>query len=308
MRFTLKQLSYFVAAGDTGSVTLAAERLNISPPSVSAAIQQLEAEFAVQLFVRHHAQGLSLTQAGQRLLQAAKSLVNQAEDLYGIAQEVSTTISGRLAIGAFPTFAPLVLPEIFRLFAREHPRVQLEATTGDQVVLLAALRRAEISAAVTYDLEIADGVAFEPLAALPPHVLLPADHPLARRPHLALEELAGLPYVELEMPLSRDYFQSLFQGVQGRPQVVARATSMELVRGYVGCGLGYSLVSVRPRSRQALHGGDLAYVPLEGHHRPMICGIATLAGLRKTRAVEAFEDVCRIAIAADHFPGAVAEA
>jgi len=61
MIFTLKQLEYFVAAGERGSITFAAEKVNISQPSISAAITHLEAEFGVQLFIRHHAQGLSLT-------------------------------------------------------------------------------------------------------------------------------------------------------------------------------------------------------------------------------------------------------
>ncbi|MBE7246969.1 MAG: LysR family transcriptional regulator, partial [Actinomycetospora chiangmaiensis] len=61
MRFTLRQLEYFIAAGQTGSITLASERIHISKPSISTAIAHLERELSVQLFVRHHAQGLTLT-------------------------------------------------------------------------------------------------------------------------------------------------------------------------------------------------------------------------------------------------------
>jgi DNA-binding transcriptional LysR family regulator len=60
-RFAQRQLAYFVAAGEAGGITLASERVHISQPSISAAITQLEHEFGVQLFIRHHAQGLSLT-------------------------------------------------------------------------------------------------------------------------------------------------------------------------------------------------------------------------------------------------------
>jgi DNA-binding transcriptional LysR family regulator len=68
MRYTLRQLEYFVAAGETGSITLASEQVNISQPSVSTAISHLEKELGVQLFIRHHAQGLSLTAVGRSLL------------------------------------------------------------------------------------------------------------------------------------------------------------------------------------------------------------------------------------------------
>ena len=66
-RLTLRQLEYLVAVGETGSISRAADRLNVSPPSISSAINQLEDELGISLFVRQHAQGLSLTQGGQRV-------------------------------------------------------------------------------------------------------------------------------------------------------------------------------------------------------------------------------------------------
>ncbi|MDX1575667.1 MAG: LysR family transcriptional regulator, partial [Kiloniellales bacterium] len=79
MTYTLKQLRYFAAAGETGSVTKAAALVHVSQPSISAAIAHLEQVFGLQLFIRHHAHGLSLTPAGRRLLGEAKRLLDQAE-------------------------------------------------------------------------------------------------------------------------------------------------------------------------------------------------------------------------------------
>ena len=81
MSFTLKHLSYLVAAAEAGSVTGAARRLNVSQPSISAAIGQIEEQFGLTLFVRHHAQGLSTTPAGRRLVVEARSLLAHAEEL-----------------------------------------------------------------------------------------------------------------------------------------------------------------------------------------------------------------------------------
>lgn len=302
MRFTLRQLTYFVAAGETGSITLASERVNISQPSVSSAVAQLEEEFGVQLFVRHHAQGLSLTTAGVRILQAAKALLEQAEGLSGVADEVATRLMGPLRIGAFETIAPLLLPELCKGFLAQFGRVKIDAVTGDQLFLLAGVRRAEINLALTYDLEIPDDIAFEALLELPPYVLLSADHPLASRPSLRLGELANEPYIPLDMPVSRDYFQSLFLREKHRPKTALRSANLELVRGYVACGLGFSLVSSRPRNQAALSNRPLAYVALAEDCRPLVLGIATLKGLRKTRVTEAFERHCRSAIGAE-LPG-----
>src|SRR5882724_1507991 len=85
MRFTLRQIEYFIATAETGSITLASERLNISQPSISTAISHLELELETQLFVRYHAKGLSLTPAGRALLAEAKRLVDQAEQMYAVA-------------------------------------------------------------------------------------------------------------------------------------------------------------------------------------------------------------------------------
>lgn len=94
MRFTLRQLEYFIAAGQTGSITLASERIHISQPSISTAIAHLERELSVQLFVRHHAQGLTLTPIGREVLREAKALVEQAEGLYTLASEAGDRCGG----------------------------------------------------------------------------------------------------------------------------------------------------------------------------------------------------------------------
>ena len=88
LRFTLRQLEYFVAVGEAGSIAEAAERVNVSSPSLSTAISQLEAEFGVQLFVRQHAQGLSLTPGGRRFYVAAKTVLERGAALHDIASDI----------------------------------------------------------------------------------------------------------------------------------------------------------------------------------------------------------------------------
>lgn len=303
MRFTLRQLAYFVAAGETGSVTLASERVNISQPSVSAAISQLEAEFGIQLFVRHHAQGLSLTVAGERFLQAAKALLRQAEELHSVADEVASAVAGPLQIGAFRTLAPLLIPGLCRSFLDRFPRVQLTVTEGDEASLLVSLRRAEISLALTYVLNVTPDLDFEPLAQLPTYLVLPADHPMASRQSIALREIAHEPFILLDLPLSREYFLSLFLREDLQPNIVARSDYPETVRSYVASGFGFSVLTARPMNRAALNGRPLAYVRLEGSYEPMVLGIATLKGLRKTRAAQEFEEHCRAQISTDSLPG-----
>src|ERR1700722_11762682 len=132
MRFTLKQIEYFVAAAETGSITLASDRVHISQPSLSLAIANLELEFGIQLFIRHHAQGLSLTQQGQRFLREAKSLLLQAEELSAAATELSTRIGGVLNLGCLTSLYPLLMPELLRAFKELHGSVRMDAVAADQ--------------------------------------------------------------------------------------------------------------------------------------------------------------------------------
>lgn len=303
MRFNLRQLAYFVAAGESGSVTAAAQRLNVAQPSVSAALQQLENLFGLQLFVRHHARGLSLTPEGQRLLREARALLQHAEELETFAREIAGDVAGPLPIGAFVTLAPLVLPSLMEGFQRQHPAVKPQMMESHQADLLAKLRRAEIALAVTYDLAIPDDVLFEPLAELPPLALLPAAHWLAKEKAVSLKDLAALPFVLLDLPLSRDYFLKLFEAEGLKANIVARSEHPEVVRALVASGQGVGLVNVRPRTAKALDGRPLALRPIKGRQQSLWLGLATLRGLRKGRALLAFEDYCRQTVTSERIPG-----
>ena len=116
MKFTLRQLAYFIAAAETGSITLASKRASISQPAISTAISHIERELDVQLFLRHHAQGLSLTPAGRTLLREAKQLLKQAEGMYSAAADISHQMRGELSVGWFSTLAPIVMPELVNPF------------------------------------------------------------------------------------------------------------------------------------------------------------------------------------------------
>ncbi|OZA82799.1 MAG: LysR family transcriptional regulator, partial [Azorhizobium sp. 39-67-5] len=218
MRYTLRQLEYFIAAGETGSITLASERISISQPSISTAISHLEQELGVQLFVRHHAQGLSLTPVGRKLLAEAKHLVEQAEGLYAVASEATDQVRGQLSVGCMVTLAPMILPELSHGFTTAYPGAQIRHVEANQERLLDGLRRAEIDIAVTYDLQIPAGIAFTPLASLPPHVVVSEAHPFAGMSALSLKDLADEPLILLDLPISSEYFLALFlqEGIQPR--------------------------------------------------------------------------------------------
>ena len=159
---------------------------------------------------------------------------------------------------------------------------------GNQSDLIQMIRRAEINVALTYDLDIPNDIHFEPLATLPPIAILPADHPLAQRDGLSLHDLREEAYILLDLPISRDYFLSLFQSEGLKPKIVERTTQMTVSQSLVANGFGFALTNMHRLSDRAPDGGKLAYVPLVGDLRPMKFGLATNQADHVSRVLSAF--------------------
>ncbi len=292
-QFTLKQLRYFVVAGELLSVTQAARKLHVSQPSISAAIQQIEDISGLQLFVRHHAQGLSLTPSGKQLLSRTRELLRDAEGLEKYALSLGEEIGGELRLVAFPTFAPVFLPQLLRRFADRHPSVSLYCDEMNQVDIVRGLGQGDYELAFTYDLQVPEDIDFTPLYRFPPYAVVAEDHPLSERDSVSLEELVAYPMVLLDWPLSREYFLSIFTHHGLSPTVAHRAKSMDMMRGLVANGFGFSLFNTPLTALESLDGGDLKPLQLADEARPLSMGIACLRGLRLSPAAEAMHRLAR---------------
>jgi DNA-binding transcriptional LysR family regulator len=305
MHFTLKQIAYFVAAAETGSITLASERVNISQPSISSAIALIEANFGIQLFIRHHAQGLSLTSEGQRFLVQARALLAQAEELQSTASEISSRVAGTLEIGCLATLFPLVIPELLSAFKKDHAHARINAVAGHQAELFESLRQGRISLLLTYDMELPADLDFLPLAQLPPYAYVAGSHRLARRRRVKLAELSDEPFLLLDLPLSRDYFLGLFRQAGLTPRIGGNYSHFAVIRSLVARGEGFSLANAQPINQSSLDGRKLTYLTLEPGLAPLTHGIATLKNTRRTPTVNAFIDLCRHMLTNRKLPGTV---
>ncbi|MBB2972723.1 LysR substrate-binding domain-containing protein [Mesorhizobium sp. RMAD-H1] len=293
LRFTLRQLEYFVAVGEAGSIAKAAEQVNVSPPSISASIAQLEEEFGIQLFVRKHSHGLSLTAGGRVFLKQAQRLLGDADALHDVAADISEKVRGPLAVGCLLTFAQIVLPALRRKFEDAFPEVRVRQFERHQGQLLEMLQRGEIDVALTYDLELSQDLTFEPLMQLPAYVMLPAGHRLAMRKGITPEELVEEPMVLLDLPFSREYFLSAFQHKGLRPNIAERTADIALMRSMVANGFGYGIANMRPLNTMSPDGKPLVFVPLESDLKPLTMGVAMPNAEHRTQTVQAFLDHCR---------------
>jgi DNA-binding transcriptional LysR family regulator len=307
-RLTLRQLEYLVAVGETGSIARAADRLNVSSPSISSAITQLEEELAISLFVRQHAQGLSLTQGGQKVLEKARQVLNDAREIANIAADISGTARGPLAVGCLLTFAQLVLPRLRRGFETGFPDVRIAQKELNQAEIFNALQRSEIDIALTYDMDIPTDLNFIGLVRLNPFALLHAGHELATRTSVSIDDLADLPMILLDLPISTDYFLSLFTASSRQPRIVELTRDMAVMRSMVGNAFGYSIANVRPQSNTSPDGNPLVCVPITGPVRSLRMGLLTTHGAEKSRTVSAFIDYAQTQARAGAFSAIGGEA
>lgn len=298
LRYTLRQLRYFVVTAEVLSFTAASKVLHISQPSISTSLAELESSFGVQLFVRHHASGLSLTQAGRDLLGMARNLLKNAEDLHATAREINAGISGTIALGCMVSLAAVMLPKLVAQFSQALPQVDFNTYEVGHEELLQGLRDGRLDLALTYDMALLDDIAFTPLSELHPYVILPKLHRLARQPSVALASLLDEPYVLLDLPHSRDYFASLFDTFERRPTPTFHSSQPEVVRGMVANGLGFSLLNFPLRAAQTVDGAEFAIRPLSQPARPLQLGIARLASVQPRQVVQRFADFCGEAV--DH--------
>ena len=135
MRPTLRQMQYLIAIADTGKFGEAARAVNVSQPSLSAQIAEMEASLGVALVERSR-RGAMLTPAGEELVRRARGILREVEDLKAVAKLGRTELSGRLRLGVLPTIGPYLLPQTtgdlrarfpaLRLSVREERTVDLD--------------------------------------------------------------------------------------------------------------------------------------------------------------------------------------
>ncbi|MFM0340630.1 LysR family transcriptional regulator [Paraburkholderia fungorum] len=292
LRYSLRQLRYFVVTAEALSFTAAAKRLHISQPSVSTALADLEESFGVQLFIRHHASGLSLTQAGRDLLGHARNLLKNAEDLQLAAKEMDGGMTGTISLGCLVSLAPPLMPGIISRFVQDHAGIAFRTVEAHQDTLLSGLHDGSLDIALTYSLDINEDITFTPLLSLPPYVILPKTHRLARARKVSLAELLPEPYVMLDLPHSREYFSALFDAVGSRPIAAFRSSQPEVVRGMVANGLGYSILNFPLKSNRTVDGEDFVIKRFKEDVNATTLGIAQASAMKPRQVVRRFATFC----------------
>lgn len=243
MAFTLRQLQFFVAAAEQGSVSGAARMISISQSAVTEAIRALEDDLGVTLFERQ-ARGLQITHRGSAFLRHARQILSDVATARGAFQDASEQVTGRLSLGVTSLVAGYVLSDILSRFRRAHPQVVLNVIedTGDYLQHL--LIGGELDVAVLLTSSVRDRLALqvETLLVSPYRLWLPLGHPLAQQEAIGLEELAGESLIQLMVEEIEESTRALMGAMARKPEISFRTRSVEAVRSLVATGAGIAIL------------------------------------------------------------------
>ena len=292
MLYTLRQLQHLVAIADNGRISEAAKQLHISQPALSASLQQLESACGADLFVRHKARGVSLTNSGRKMVVEARKLVTHALELENYTRHLGDTIDGGIEVGCFTTLAPLWIPRMLSALRERYPTLSVSISEGDILELQGAILDGQIETALSYDIEVPENLQITSLARMETYALLSKSHPLAAQKTVSLKMLREEPMVLLDLPHSRDYFQSVFDAVGFQPHVAHRTASFEMVRCMVASGHGYSVLNQQLAIDKTYDGGELVMRPLVDELPALNVVLLHLRDTRLTRRAQAFVDFC----------------
>jgi DNA-binding transcriptional LysR family regulator len=292
LRFTLRQLQYFIAAADSGSLTEASKQVHVAQPAIASAIKKLEEQLSVDLIVRHHAQGISLTPPGRRLLADARSLLRHGESFQEKAFSFSKQLAGELALGCYRSLAPICLPRLLDGFSMKHPDIKFIVTEGVQAELVEGLSTGKIELALTYDINLPEDIELSPIYETQTYVLLPHGHELTNLKSVSLAQIANEPLILLDMPSAKQYFNNLFEQHNLSLNITHTASSLEVLRGMVGRGLGVSVLATRVRSSTTYDGHRVEARPITESIKPSTVCVARLRDLRLSVNAEEFGAFC----------------
>jgi LysR family nitrogen assimilation transcriptional regulator len=238
----IRQLRYFVAAVEVGSVTKAAHRLNISQPALGLQIRKLEDEFKTTLLTRH-SRGVTLTAAGEKLYEHATLILRQTEratqDLLGF----SGPLTGRVAIGLTPTANLLLAASLIELCSAELPNLDIRIFEGLGEENLALLAADRLDLALSYTNTASRDIECLPLIREDLFLICPLSEPGDHGDAIPFRELARRPLILPSQPHSlRSLLDSTAQQQDIALNITYQLDSMAPKKEMVQRGLGYTIL------------------------------------------------------------------
>ncbi|MGG3521337.1 LysR family transcriptional regulator [Bacillus pseudomycoides] len=238
----LRQLEYFVAVSNELHFTKAAEKLNISQPSLSQQIRALEHEIGMPLFDRI-GKKISLTEAGRILLSHSKKVFHEVEQAYAAIQDLNGLQQGKLTIGALLTTVNYLLPPAILNFNALYPNIELSVLGLRTGEIREKLLQNELDIGITF-LPVQDKEIISiPLYQNELTLVVPTNHELTQHTTVTMGVLQKYPIILLP----KNFFltqliRSHCQNFNFTPKPILEISTMESLIHMVSKGIGITVL------------------------------------------------------------------
>jgi LysR family hydrogen peroxide-inducible transcriptional activator len=238
----IHQLRYFVAVAEEGSFSRAAAKVRVAQPSLSQQIRKLEAEVGQPLFDRLP-RSVVLTEAGRCLIDYARQILASIGDARRCVDELKGEIAGKVAVGAIPTIAPYVLPELVVTFQKHYPDVTLEIVEDVTKGVTRRIDAGELDVALVSTCQQSPTLRRESLGTEPLLALVPKAHTLAKKDFVEFDDLKSLRFLLLhEMHCLSQQVNHLLESRRLRPEIALAGSQLNTIANMVAASIGVSIV------------------------------------------------------------------
>jgi LysR family cys regulon transcriptional activator len=260
----LQQLRYLHGIAEQGfNISRAAAALHTSQPGISKQIQMLEQEIGIRILMRKGNRIVGVTEPGQAILDVARRMLHDAENLKRIGEDYTAKDAGRLVVATTHIHARYVLRDVIRDFIRRHPNVQLvlRQASPAQTARLVASGEADIGVSSQPAESVHDLVTL-PCYELHRSVITQKHHPLLGEKRLTLRSIAQYPIITLDQSfIGGSAVLRAFEAARIKPNIVLSAIDADVIKTYVELGLGIAIlpsIAYEPRRDRALRAIDAA--------------------------------------------------
>lgn len=260
----LRDLRYLVALAEHRHFGRAAAASFVSQPTLSTQIRKLEEELGVTL-VERSPRRMLLTETGREIVGRARDVLNEVEQIRGIARRTRDPEAGTVRLGIFPTLGPYVLPHVVPQIRDRFPKLELLLVEEKTEEVLKRLREGKLDAGILALPVHDDTLHAEFLFEEPFLLAVPAEHPLASKSALKLSELEDESLLLLEDGhCLRDQALEVCHMAGAGEKSGFRATSLETLRQMVASGVGITLLPVLAVQPPVAQAGNLRLIEFRG--------------------------------------------
>ncbi|WP_107943735.1 LysR family transcriptional regulator [Metasolibacillus fluoroglycofenilyticus] len=239
----IQQLYYFKIVATLQHMTQAAEKLSISQPALSKSIANIEQELGVPLFDRQ-GRSIFLNRYGVLFLESVDIILAEHSKVVQEFAEITKPGFGEVSFGFIHTLGMEVVPELMAQTSKKYPNMQFTLTQSASLRLLKLLEDGDIDLCLSQKIESKLlEIDWVELWTEELFVIVPENHPLAEREFIKLIEIKDDPFISIKRGNSlRQMVDTLFQSVGTTTNTTFSAEEMHTVAGFVGSGLGVSLI------------------------------------------------------------------